>query len=63
MCLRDIGVGHDMVRAILPLCEIDEENCDDGIRCLENYEYEWDDKIGDFRSHPRENWAIALSLA
>lgn len=56
--ISDLGVGHDLVRAILPMCEIDEEHCDQGWKCMENYEYEFDEKVKDFRSHPRENWAI-----
>lgn len=56
--IDDLKTGHDLTRAIMPLCEIDQTYCDQGIKCLENYEFEWDERQGRFMTHPRENWAI-----
>ena len=50
-------VGIDMGRAILNRCWFDEKKCDKGIKALENYKKEWDDRHGCWRSHPLHNWA------
>ena len=28
-----------------------------GIKCLDNYQYEWDDKLGRWKNRPLHNWA------
>ena len=45
------------VRAILPRCRFDTDDCFNGIRCLENYKKEYDDKKKVFRNYPRHDWA------
>lgn len=55
--IDDLNVGINMTRAVLPLCEFDQERCDEGLEALEQYQYEWDEKIGDFRNHPRKDWS------
>lgn len=47
----------DAVRDILPLCKFDEENCEAGIYCLENYQRDWDAKNKVFKKQPKHNWA------
>jgi len=44
-------------RSFLSMCWIDEANCSTGLKGLENYRREWDDKQGTFRSSPLHNWA------
>jgi len=46
------------VRDILLNCWFDEEKCMDGIKCLDHYRQEWDDKLGTFkRDKPLHDWA------
>lgn len=49
--------GIDVVRSILNRCWFDEFKCEKGIKALENYKKEWDDKRGCWRSTPLHNWA------
>lgn len=44
-------------RTFLGRSWIDMTNCDKGIKCLENYRKEWDDKLGSFKKTPLHNWA------
>jgi hypothetical protein len=53
----DLIPGIDQVRNILNRCFFDAKKTDKGIRCLENYKKEWDDKNGCWRKHPLHNWA------
>lgn len=48
--------GHNAVRAILPRCRFDMENCADGIEALRQYRREWDDKNRTFRDRPLHDW-------
>lgn len=67
---RDLGVEFRVVpridrkanaieaaRNFLSMCWIDEEHCDRGIKCLDNYRKVWDDKRGTFRDEPYHDWA------
>lgn len=47
----------EAARIWLSMCWIDEENCEQGIRCLDNYRKEWDDKRGCYKSEPLHDWA------
>ena len=38
-------------------CWFDERKCAQGIKSLENYKKEWDDRYGCWASHPLHNWA------
>jgi hypothetical protein len=55
--IDDLQVGIDLVRRVLPTCYFDVEFCARGIECLENYQYEYDEKTGTFRNYPLHNWA------
>lgn len=48
-------------RNFLATCWIDESKCDSGdksgLKCLESYRKEWDDKLGTFKNSPLHNWA------
>lgn len=56
--IGDIGEGVDMTRNILPLTWFDESKCDKGLKALEAYQKEWDDKGGTYKDRPRKHfWA------
>jgi len=50
-------VDIEMVRHIMPRVWFDQENCEKGIKCLENYRKEWNDKLECYRERPLHNWA------
>lgn len=47
----------EAARNFLSMCWIDEENCVQGIRCLDNYSWIWDDLQGRYKDEPRHDWA------
>jgi hypothetical protein len=47
----------EAARRRLNLCIFDEERCADGIKALEAYRKEWDEKNGVYRSVPLHDWA------
>jgi hypothetical protein len=49
--------GIDMARGLFNKCYFDENKCEKGIKALENYRKEWDDKRETWLSHPLHNWA------
>lgn len=53
----EIISGIDAVRNMLNRCWFDEKKCSQGIKCLENYKKEWDEKHVCWRSQPLHNWA------
>ncbi|MFW0776089.1 MAG: hypothetical protein ACN2B6_00015 [Rickettsiales bacterium] len=55
--ISEINEGIQMVRNMLPLCWFDEEGCKGGIRALESYHKEYDEKRQVFRSYPLHDWS------
>lgn len=53
----EIIPGIDTARTILNRCWFDEKKCSGGIKALENYKKEWDDRRGCWRVNPLHNWA------
>jgi len=53
----EISEGIDAVRNILDRCWFDEEKCSQGIKSLENYKKEWDDRHGYWKNRPVHNFA------
>lgn len=49
--------GIDMSRQILPRCYFDKEECSDGVRAMREYQKEWDENLGTYKSKPLHNWA------
>jgi hypothetical protein len=49
--------GIDAARNIFGRCWFDERNCSQGIKALENYKKEWNDRMGCWSSQPLHNWA------
>jgi hypothetical protein len=53
----DIIPGIDQVRNIMPRCWFDKTKCEKGIKTLDNYKKEWDERHVCWRSQPLHNWA------
>ena len=53
----EIIPGIDAARSIMNRCWFDEKKCAQGIKCLENYKKDWDDRNATWRSQPLHNWA------
>jgi len=48
----EVQKGIQAVRNFLGTTWIDEELCDTGIKCLDNYRKEWDPNLGEFKRSP-----------
>ena len=53
----DKTLSIERSRNVLPTCYFDEERCIDGIKCLDGYRKEWDDKLGTWMKQPLHNGA------
>ena len=53
----------ERVRSNLHRCYFDESKCADGIRSLEAYKREWNDKLGCYRDRPLHDWSSHASKA
>lgn len=49
--------GIQKVRAMLPLCWIDEKKCHDGISALRSYTKEYNEEKKVFLDHPKHDWS------
>jgi hypothetical protein len=49
--------GIQAARATLPFCMFDKTNCEQGLECLRNYHYEWDEELKKFSEVPRHDWS------
>lgn len=49
--------GIDATRGIFPRLWIDEDKCKDLISCIDNYAYEWDERLVRWSDKPKHNWA------
>ncbi|WFF39281.1 terminase [Moraxella nasibovis] len=56
---RTSNVNEDIekVRQILPKCAFDAIKCEQGIKALESYRKEWNDKLGVWRDKPLHDWS------
>lgn len=56
--IEDVNVGIELTRKMMvgPVY-MDAAGCSQGIKCLDNYKFEWDDKHGCWRNKPAEGWA------
>ena len=56
---RAVDVADDIqaTRNFLLSCWFDEVNCADGIKVLDSYRKDWNEKLGTFRNKPRHDWA------
>lgn len=55
--IADEQVGIDAVRSVLPTCYFDEKNCAAGVKGLDHYRKEWNEKLATFNSTPLHDWA------
>jgi len=51
----DDGINHS--RKMLERCVFDKDKTERGVKCLESYRKEWNDKLGCFRDRPLHDWA------
>lgn len=49
--------GINAVRNLLPKCSFDELRTEQGLKCLKNYQREFDAKLQTFKPTPLHNWA------
>jgi hypothetical protein len=49
--------GIEAVRQFLPLCWFDEEGTADGVKAVEHYRRQWDERLGTYKSQPLHDWA------
>lgn len=49
--------GIEAVRQFLPLCWFDEEGTADGVKALEHYRRQWDERLGTYKRQPLHDWA------
>jgi hypothetical protein len=47
----------EAARAFLNMCWIDEQSCDQGIRCLDNYRKEWNERLQTYHNRPLHDWS------
>jgi hypothetical protein len=56
--VSELSIGIDMVRKALTGAHyFDKVGCADGIKALDGYQYEWDDRLGVWSRMPLHNWA------
>ena len=54
---KSIDAGIEDVRRLLDLCVFNKDKCESGIKCLEAYRKEWNDKLGCWRDRPLHDWS------
>lgn len=55
--IMSIDEGIELAREALPKCYFDSVKTADGVKCLESYRKEWNDKLGCWRDRPLHDWA------
>ncbi len=55
--ISDVLDGIELVRNFIPSCWFDKEKCDKGIKALEAYRKEWDEKRGTYKDRPYHDWS------
>ncbi len=53
----DVADDIQAARNAIAACWFDETRCAKGLKALEGYRKEWDDKLGTFRNRPLHDWA------
>lgn len=54
---EEVLQGIEASRSLLAKCWIDEARCDSGLKSLESYRKEWDDRGGCWKNRPFHDWA------
>lgn len=52
-----VADGIEQSRGVLARCVFDEKETDQGVKCLEHYRKEWNEKLGAWRDNPLHDWA------
>jgi hypothetical protein len=55
--VKRVDDGIEDVRRCLDRCYFKESTTVDGVKCLESYRKEWNDKLGCFRDKPLHDWS------
>lgn len=55
--IKDKADAIDAARQFLGLCWFDEKNCEQGIRCLDNYRKKWNEALATWSGEPLHDWA------
>jgi len=55
--IMSIDEGIELAREILGRCAFDSDKTEEGVKCLESYRKEWNDKLGCWRDRPLHDWA------
>jgi hypothetical protein len=56
--VHDKGTAIELMRQKLPVDNwFDRSGCADGIKAVDNYQFEWSDKLGTWSNQPLGNWA------
>lgn len=55
--IQDLGEGIEMTRQAFNSCWFDESKCDQGLKGLEAYQRQYDDKLQTYKERPLHNWA------
>lgn len=55
--VREITEGIEMTRQALPSCWFDKRRCKEGLKALQAYRREWDERQQVFRARPLHDWA------
>jgi len=53
--VTDIHLGIDLLRQHLPRASFDEAGCSVGLERIQNYSYEYDERLEVFKPHPRHD--------
>ncbi len=61
--IPDIKVGIDLTKSALRSAAFDREACVQGIKCLDNYQRQWDERLSRWKDQPLHNWASNASDA
>lgn len=54
---KTIDDGIEDARRCLDVCIFDQKKCEPGIKALESYRKEWNDKLGCWRDRPLHDWS------
>ena len=54
---KSIDDGIEDARRLLDVCVFDAKKCEAGIKALESYRKEWNDKLGCWRDRPLHDWS------
>lgn len=55
--IKSINEGIEQTRQAFASCWFDRNRCEEGLKTLQNYQYQFDEKYNVFRQVPLHNWA------